>query len=208
MLRKILAGLSALVVIAALAVPATRSARSASLPYFSGPNCAEGSQLLACLNQLIQKINPGVAGLVLSIPGPTNSTATTVEQTLASATIPTNTIQSPGQSLRLTCAGNTAATSTNKTVHLYLGAFEVSSGTMSTSAETWELDMVVTMAATPTNTVGVGKGLSNTTAIAPVVTNNVTDNFATALTAKCTVTQGTASANDTVQDVFLIEQVK
>jgi hypothetical protein len=201
MLRKILAGLSALAVTATIAW-------SATLPYFSGPNCAEGSQLQACLNGLIQTINPGVAGLVLSIPGPTSSTGTTAEQTLVSATIPTNTIVTPGQSLRITCAGNTAANGNTKAAKLYLGTFSVSTGNFTTSAETWKLELLVTMAATPSNTVGVADGLINTTVVAPVVTNNLTDLYTGALTAKCTATQGTASAADVVQDVFLIEQVK
>jgi hypothetical protein len=206
MLRKILAGLSALVLAAALF--AAPIARSANLPYFSGPNCAEASQLQACLNQLIQTLNPGVAGLVLSIPGPTASTATTAEQTFVSAAIPTNTLLQPGQSLRLTCAGNTASNGNTKSAKLYLGAFAVTTGNFTTSAETWKLELLVTLAATPTNSVGVGDGLINTTVVAPTVTNDLTDNFAAALTAKCTGTQGSASASDMTQDVFLIEQVK
>lgn len=179
-----------------------------NIPLYKGP--IQPGNLLDALNNLVLQINADTPGLSQFIAGPISSTATTLEQTLASTTIPAAQIVSAGQGLRLRCAGTTAADTNTKTVHLYFGNFEYSSAAFSTSAENWDLEILINAAATPAtaDSVGVGHGTTGTTVVAPVATNDTADNWQNAIAAKCTVTQGNASANDTTLETFLIEQIK
>jgi len=182
-------------------------AYATNVPLITGP--VDVGAMPSVLNNLIQSINSNVGGLVGVQVGPINSTATTAEQTLASFSVPANTIGTPGQTLELYCGGLTGSNTNNKTAHLYYGTTELSTGTMSTSAETWYLQMLVTNASkTQPNSVATGFGMTNTTGVAPIATNNTTDDLTTALTAKCTVTQGTSSASDTTLETFIVRTVK
>ena len=181
---------------------------ASSIPTFTGSS--EPSQIYGYLNQLIGSIQSGVNGLVANGSGAVNSTATTAEQTLVTTTIPANTLSKGGQSLRLRCAGGTAATTTNKLVKLYYGTSSVATPTMSTSAQTYDLELIVTynVSAQSANYAGKGQVSGAQQVVPPVSAVNATDDMSTALTAKCTTTQGTASANDTVNQLFLVEQIK
>ena len=201
-MKKVLAALAAIAFSGAIAL-------AANIPLFT---IVQPSNLVEGLNNLILQVNTGVSGNVVTVLGPVASTATTVEQTLATGVIPFLTtngyVNTPGQSYRLTCAGTTAANTNSKTGHLYFGAAEYSTAAMSTSAESWELQIVVTMTATPSTSYWFGRGTTNTTVVAPVATGDTTDSFGANITTKCTVTQGTASASDTVLTNFIVEQIK
>ena len=204
-MRKLLSALVAVTFSAGIAA-------AAFIPLLSGSAqlaCQEPSQSAYCANQLIQTMN-SYLGLVAVLPGPIASTATTAEQTLATTSLPPNTLSVPGQTLRLKCGGATAANGNTKSAKLYFGTgASISTGNFTASAAAWELELIVTDAAiTQPNSVYVGRGTESTTVVAPVAGNNVTDNLTTAITAKCTVTQGTASAADLTLEDFVIEQVK
>lgn len=177
-------------------------------PYLAGP--LQASNLLGALNSIIQDIQT-YTGLVAALPGTVASSATTVEQTFATTTIPTGTLALPGQTLIMRCAGTTGANTNNKTAHLYWGAYEFSTATMSTSAESWELEMTVTAATAASataNNVIYSRGTTNTTVVAPTVTNDFVDLNSGGVTVKCTGTQGTASAADMTMYDFIVFQEK
>ena len=198
-MKKVLATLAAVLLSGAIA--------SASyIPNFSG--ASEPSQIFSYLNQLIGSIQSGVSGVVANGSGVINSTATTVEQTLAGTTIPANTLSRAGQALRLRCAGSLANSSHSASTKLYYGTSSITTPTVSTSGQIYDLELMVIYQSAATQGAFVGRGAQGTTVIAPVAATNSTDDMSTALTAKCTTTQFTASAADAVLNVFYVEQVK
>jgi hypothetical protein len=188
---------------------------SAFIPFLTpnspaGIACSEPSQSLYCYNQIIGTVN-GYLGLVAALPGPIASTATTGEQTLATTPLPPGLLSVAGQTLRLRCGGTTASNGNTKSAKLYFGTgATISTGNFSTSGAAWELELLVTAGTTiaTANSVYIGRGTQNTTVVAPVSGNNLTDNLSNAVTAKCTVTQGSASAADMTLEDFIIEQIK
>jgi hypothetical protein len=181
-------------------------AYAANIPYWS--SIIDPGNLQGSVNGLIQSINSSVGGLVASQVGPIASTATTSEQTLASASIAGGTIGSPGQTLDLRCAGGTPANGDTKAAKLYFGNFSISTGNFTTSGASWELELVVSNGGTQPNVVGFGRGTQNTTVVAPVSTDETADNLSGAVTAKCTVTQGSATAGDMTLEDFVVQSVK
>ena len=199
-LRGVLTTLAAVVMAGVLAY-------ASNIPLMTGPISPDNQ--LAHFNNLINQINADTAGLSQFIPGPIQSTATTNEQTLATTSVPAGQIASSGQGLDILCSGTTAANTNTKTVHLYFGSVEYSTAAMSTSAESWYLELIVNANATPaSNAVYMGRGLTNTTAVAAVAGVDSSDPWNAAITVKCTVAQGTASASDTTLEQFLIQQIK
>lgn len=174
-------------------------------PFVTPP--VQAANLLGHLNALIQDMQ-NYYGLVAIQTGPIASTATTGEQVLATTSLPGGTLSTPGQTLILRCAGGTASNGNNKTVHLYFGSYEYSTATMSTSGESWELEMTVSAVTATANSVAYGRGTTNTTVVAPTVTQDFVDNLSNSVTAKCTVTQGNASAADTTLYNFVVFQEK
>ena len=193
--------------IAAAVLVSGAIAYGAYIPYLSGPQ--DPSQLLSTINTLINSIKAGVNGIIAVYNVTTNSAGTTNEQTLASAVIPGNTLIQNGQGVQLRCSGTFANTSHASTsVKLYYGTSSVTSVGATTAGQGWDLALLVTYGASPTDSKYVGNGSVSTTVVAPNVGDNTTDDLRTNLTAKCTATQGTASANDTVLQNFIVEQVK
>lgn len=195
-MKKLLLALAAALGIGSLAY-------GAALTPLTGPQ--DPSQLNATINQLMQSIQSGVNGIVYSAPQTVTSTATTVEQNLVAALIPANTLNRAGQSLRLRCAGVNAAG--NGTVKLYYGTSSVSLTANSTN-QSWDLGLLVAYNASATSAKYVGTGVFNATAATTVATQNIVDNMASALTAKCTATSATASAGNFLLMNFLVEQIK
>lgn len=194
-----------LLTVAAL-LASTALAGAAYLPAVTGPQ--DPSQINATINQLQQNINNGVNGLIGAFTTTTNSTATTAEQTLASISVPANTLLQNGQTLRLRCSGVVGSTAAHSaTIKLYYGTSSISSGSGNGGAS-YDLSLQVTYDASATAGKFVGTGLFGATVVTPVATSNTTDDMRTALTAKCTTTQNTASASDTTLMNFLVEQVK
>jgi len=133
-----------------------------------------------------------------------NATAAgTTEQTLASYSLPANTMNRNGQRLKLRAWGTTAANGNTKTVKLYFGASSVSLGALATNNKNWyvEAEVVRTGAAAQ---FFFGNGQTDTTAITPTFTSG-TDDFTTALTLKVTGTDGTDSAGDITCKYFGVQ---
>lgn len=197
-MRKVLATVAAVVMAGGIAW-------ASHIPFYTGP--MEAGNLVGILNNLIGQINSST-GFVAAQPGPVNSTATTSEQTFATTVLPGGTLSLPGQTLVIRCAGKTATNGNTKTANLYFGSFEYSTAAMSTSGESWELELTVTAVSSGANSVIYGRGSSGSVVVAPVATNNTTDNLAAGITAKCTGTQGSASAADMTMENFVIWQEK
>lgn len=199
-MRKLLSAVAAIVFSGALAM-------AASFTPVTGPQ--DPSQLNASLNALLTNINAGVNGIIANLSTTVASTATTVEQNLASVSIPASTLTKSGQSVKARCSGLLAANTHTSTIKLYYGTSSVSTAaTPGTGNPYFNLELLVAYDASATAGKYVGTGQIGSTMVAVVATSNTTDNMASALTAKCTTTQGTASASDTLLMNFLVEQVK
>lgn len=199
-----------LLVTSALAIGLALAARAADLTPFTGPQ--DPSQINASLNSLENQIQAGMNGLIASQASTVSATATTAEQNLASQVIPV-TLRKSGQSLRLRCAGTTAANTHNKTIKLYYGTSVFTSPTISSTGVNWEMELLVTYNASSTSGKYLGRGTygqmaASGTVMGPVATANTTDQMAGNLTAKCTATLGTASALDVELMDFIVEQIK
>lgn len=178
---------------------------AANIALLTGPQ--DSSQLQATVNQVIQAVNAGVVG---KISGDGTATATgtgTAEQILKTFTLPANSIANPGDSIRVTCSGTTGATANNKTMKLYFGASSITTPTAATNAKGWQLSYIVTRGSTVTAQAFAATGIVDTTAVSPIVVAG-TDDLSTALTLKCTGTDGTSAANDIVVNQFVIEAIK
>lgn len=212
-MRKLI--LLSLALIASLASVVHHQAKAGTIPLLSGAaalNCQEPSQTVACANNFVNQLN-SYFGLSAVQVGPINSTATTNEQILSQTPIAPGTLIATGQSLKIHCGGTTGADTNTKTVKLYFGAASITTPAMTTSGINWEMELLVTLAATPNTVIlgrgSIGGGLGSFAAlVTPIATNDTFDNLSAAVTAKCTTTQGTASANDTVLEDFMIELVK
>jgi hypothetical protein len=197
MLKKVACTFVALVASASLAL-------AANIPLLTGPQ--DSSQLIASLNQVIQAVNSGVVGKLVGDTTASATTTGTSEQILKTYTLPANTVANSGDSIRVTCSGTTGATGNNKTMKLYFGASSITTPTAATNAKGWQLSYIVTRSAAATQSFAA-TGIVDTTAVTPTVAAG-TDDFTTALTIKCTGTDGTSAANDIVVNQFLVEMIK
>lgn len=205
-MRKLLSGLVAVIFSAGIAAAAFIPLLAPNSP--TGIACSEPSQSLYCYNQVVGQVN-AFLGLVAAQPGPVAATATSGEQSLATTTIPGGTLNAAGQSLRLRCAGTTAANTDAKLMRLYFGNAAISTGAIQTSAANWELELVVQYG-TATSVPYFGRGsYGSAITVSPISFDDVSDNLANAITAKCTSTQSNSSvAGEVTEQVFMIEQVK
>lgn len=121
--------------------------------------------------------------------------AGTGEQTLASFSLPANSLYSNGQALRIRAYFKHAANTNNVTFKLYFGASSISSGVLATSGETCELELFVSRRGAGSQLVFAKGQISTGPAIlAPAYTAG-TDDETTALILKATVTGGTTGAD-------------
>jgi hypothetical protein len=203
MIRRIFSTIAS--VLMATAVAGT-VAWGAHVPYLTGP--VQGGDMLGALNYLINQLNLNTGWLGVQV-GPITSTATTAEQTLAQTIIPGGTLTTPGQTLVMRCGGLTASNNHTKTINLYFGQYEYSTPAISSIGAAFELEMTITAVTATANEVMFSRGsygppsVSGLT-LAPNASNDTYDNLTGNITAKCTVTQGTASASDTTLYDFVI----
>lgn len=144
------------------------------------------------------------ANLLYTTTGTSGTTGTTAEQTLASYSLPANTL-GVGTKLRINASFTAAADANNKTFKCYFGASVITSGTLTTNNKNGSCSMVVTKTATNKQTVYANM-LVDTTAITGYV-NFGTDTDTSAITIKFTGQNGTASAGDIVLNDFSVERL-
>ena len=132
------------------------------------------------------------------------STGTTAEQTLATYSIPANTLNT-GTRIRVGGSWTLAANADTKTVKCYFGASVISSGALTTNNKnaSCQLEVVETGAATQEV---YGNMLVDVTPITGYV-NAGTDSGTSAIVVKLTATQGSAQAADVIMNSFWVERI-
>ena len=132
------------------------------------------------------------------------STATTAEQTLATYSIPANTLN-VGTRIRVGGSWTLAANGDTKTVKCYFGGSSMSSGSLATNNKnaSCQLDIVNNSAAS--NEV-YGNMIVDVTPITGYV-NAGTDSTASPIVVKLTATQGSAQAADVIMNSFWVERI-
>lgn len=200
MFKKLLATAAAVLCSGAIAF-------SANLSLLTGPQPA--ADLQSILNTLIRNINSGVGGLQNAQTGAVSTSATTAETTLQSYTLPANSLANAGQSLRITCWGQTASTSNNKTMKLYFGSTAVSTVAAGSVGQSWWLDMIVMRTAATTQAT-LQRGFAGTGSVTPVavVASAGAETLTSGVLIKCTGTNGTASASDITANGMIVESIK
>jgi hypothetical protein len=183
-------------------------ALAANIPLISGPQ--DSSQLIASLNQVIQAVNSGVVGKLYANGVTVGTGADTTEDTLYTYTLPANTLANTGDMLRIRCGTTSPATATNKTVKLYFGASSFSTGAVAVNPGSFNTELIVIRTGAATQAVwGSGSGGDDGTQVVLLATYTAgTDDLTTALTIKCTGTNGTANANDISGRFMSVELVK
>lgn len=182
----------------------------------AGPACAtELSPLLGTQNADNVTLYPGLLsypaggfhpmGAIYTVTAPVSTATGTGAQTLGTFALPANALDAVGRKLRISAVFSTAANGHTKTCTLGFGAApeQVSTGAMSTSAETAALSLVVTKTGASTQTV-TGSGVVATTPIASYATSSATETDTGALNINAICTDGTSSAGDaTLVDLFV-----
>lgn len=204
-MRKLLLAGSALLISGAIAL----AANSLTVPFLSGPGPQEPSQTNSTINSVIQNIYTGVNGLIASQPGPVSSTATNVAQTFATTTIPTSTLNVPGQALHARCWGITGPGTANKAVALNFGTATVmTGGSMQVAGSQWWLDLYVQAVTATANFVSLGRGGFGTTNFGVLAKQVTADNLQTGLTMSCTGQDNAVESGGIQMQGFMVEQVK
>lgn len=202
-MRKLAIAIAALLVSGAVAL-------AANVPLISGPASNEPSQENATINGVIQSIVSGMNGIIAAQPGPIATTATTIAQTFATTTIPTSTLNVPGQAIRARCWGIGSSSTNTKSVALNFGTgVVVTSGSMTAANQQWGVDLMIQAVTLTANYVAIGSGEFGST-LMPTVSKQVTaDNLQTGLTLSCTGQTPTAvETGGLTMEGFLVEQIK
>lgn len=135
----------------------------------------------------------------------TASTGTgTTEQTLATYSLPANTLN-VGTKLRIKASFSAAANTDNKTFKCYFGASVITSGVLTTNGKNGSCEVIVTKTGASTQIV-YGNMLVDTTAITGYK-NAGTDTDTAAIVIKFTGTDGTSAAGDIVLNDFSVERL-
>lgn len=134
------------------------------VPFLTPNNLATNSlDLLAQLNGIIAAINNVPNTLAASGLTPASNGADTTDDVLQTFTIPANWFTAPGQTLRVTAAGVTAANGNNKQIKLKVGSTTLlTSGTVTTNNGSWRFVCEITYIAANSQIVS-GQGISGTT---------------------------------------------
>lgn len=217
MLKKLLSTVAAVLAASAISYSANITSFNTVL---SG--CNEASQLLNCINQLITAVTAGVNGNVGTNTVAVSSIASTgFDQQLMTVTVPPNTLTAAGQSLRARCFGTFGANNNSKTIKAFVTSTSTPNGAIIASlvstinGGSWNLELLVTYAASATNSNWVGRGEAGTfttgvafsNIVSPVVASNSVIDFRTAITASCGGVTPTAAGDITVQELT-VEQIK
>lgn len=195
-MKRILTGIAALAALGGVAY-------GANLSLVTGAQ--DPSQLQATINNLIQTLNTSVSRIGVTSTA-VGTGADTSEDTLAQYTLPGGLLANAGDSVRISCWGITAANTHNKTMKLYFGSEVIATPTAATNNKGWRLEMTVMRRSATAQTVD-SWGLVDTTPVTPVNADGA-ETLASAVTIKCTGTNGTGSANDITAQGMLVEAIR
>lgn len=177
---------------------------AANLPLLTGPIPA--SDIQSALNQLIQSINSGTAGLLNAQTGSVATGGGTSEQTLQTFVLPGGTLATAGQTIKVTAFGKTASNSNNKTFKLYFGSEVVSSGTTTINNGAWTSVLYIMKTGASTQIVQGAFGGGGSTGVQYNATGAETDTAG--VTIKLTGQDGTDSAGDITCNGMITEIIK
>ena len=150
------------------------------------------------------------AGLLYSLTATATTNGTTAETTLASYTLPANTLNT-GTTLRIKASFTASSTSTNKTFKCYFGSASISSAALTTNNKNGSCEVMVTRIAANIQTV-YGNMLVDTTPITGTY-NTLTDTDSGAIVIKFTGTDASGSAGtaakpgNIVVNAFTVERL-
>ena len=193
--RTLLSALAAISLSGALAF-------GANVPLIVGP--VPAADIQAFLNQLITSFN-GATGKISASTLTAGIPATTAETTLQSYTLAPNQLAAGGDSLRVTCWGQTAGASNTKTVKLYFGASAITASA-SSSGNSWKLEQIVTRkSATTQGYIGTGQiGASPALAVG----TDGAETLTAAVLVKCTGQAAAAELNAVTANGMIVEALK
>ena len=196
-MKKFLSVISALIFSGAIAV-------AANVPLLTGP--VDPGNIRGVLNGLIQSINTNVGGLVFGAVNSVLSPATQIESTAYSMSLPANYLSTNGQSLKISCWGNSASKGADSRIaKLYFGASSISTASITDINKNWILNAIVTRTGAAQQSF-FGNGQHDTTMITPGVSTG-TDALTAAVTIKCTsITVGTLG--DLEFDGMVVQSIK
>jgi hypothetical protein len=213
---------------AAAVLMAGSIAGAANIPLLTGP--WDSGNVQGTINLLINAVNFGTAGLLGYVNGPVGSSALTTPQFFTQTTVLTGQLQTGGQSLRVTCSGEAAASAAQKNIFISVANAALVTGGTSTAytaanvasaafggatATAWTMQVnyhvgntVATLgtAATPNSFDGWASVPGSTTTNFVWASPDTTNNIATGLTIQCGYE--TISKADVTMQSFLVEQVK
>jgi hypothetical protein len=133
--------------------------------------------------------------------------ADTTEDTLVTYSLPANTFNAAGQTLRIKAWGTTGANGDNKVIKLYFGASVIPSGTVTTNNGVWQASCDVVRGATASTQAVICTGASGATGFTPY-SNAGTDSETAAVTIKATGQDTTGStANSVVAKGMTVEML-
>lgn len=144
-----------------------------------------------------------LAGLINTAVTPVGNGADLTEDTLQSYSLPANSLESVGRCVRVTSWGTTANNTDLKTIKVYFGASQISSGASGFQNMTWIVHLTVCKTGSNTQSV-IGDMMVGTTAIAPSYTTGA-DADSSAITIKTTGQAGAANANDILSQGQIVE---
>lgn len=128
----------------------------------------------------------------------------TAEQTLATFSLPANTLGASDRKVVCRASFSAAGNSHTKTFKLYAGASVISSGALTTNAKNGVAEIVLTRTGSKTQ-IAWGTMLVDTTPITPYVNTAATEDDTAAIVFKFTGTDGTDAAGDIVLNDFSVE---
>lgn len=157
-----------------------------------------------CLAAVADNSPAGVATVVAFNLGVPVGTATgTTEQTLATYTLPANSLDAVGRTIRITSCIKHAADADTVTHRIYFGTAVISDAGSATSGAVQCLFGLITKTGTNTQS-AVFWGFKAAVTVAPVETDSTATDSAT-ITIKGTVQDTTSAANDGIMKLFIVE---
>jgi hypothetical protein len=148
----------------------------------------------------------GAAGMIARTPGPVNSGNTNTSQTLASYTLPANTLQSAGQELVVSAWGTTANNAASKSMVLNIGGATYTTGSQTGAAYPWQLTgKYITSASDAQNYLFSGTASGGGVAL-KTGTDTSVDTGTIAI--NCVVTDASAASSDVTLLGFTVEFYK
>jgi hypothetical protein len=144
------------------------------------------------------------AGLVFATAVSTGNGADTTDDTLATFSLPANSLNANNKVMRIRAWGVTAANGNNKTIKLFFGATNLSSGVVTSNNKSWSISMDVIRSGTSTQATYASCQV-DTSVVAPAY-QAATETDTAAIVIKATGASGTTgAANDVVLKGMTIE---